>query len=1836
MGKKRKGPGRKKLRAYVCVFMCALMLFQSAEPSSGAIAAPPGDALNEQDYLEPDINDEAEKDENDVAHSDSDSESLNDEKSGVSIYAADISNDDNDIVSAHAASESINVIPHINMPYVAYEGHTVLLSDASEYTVDGKRVEMKDLYDDGSVRLEFNVTDNEKSGSVSIRRGKCERYQRNAVFSKPGSYELEMRIYVRDDYIYAKKQRISIDKAPETISVTGGAKKQNRLQRIEFKTAQNPLYPVESLELEISADKGSEKILVNLLENKNGKVSKSAHIITRDLSCSVDEEKCFVSGSIEFMSMFEYDTDLSYKITAVDSRKNKHTFQDDLTIYTDKAPVAAIDMSEKYTREEKSRYAVVTAEDVSQTDGDSLEREWFVKYEGDSAFRPIEKEPGYTDLSDGSAARISFRKNGTGVFYVKLIVHDVWTEGTMDEYTASMRRLSDETEKKCEVINIAPHVSVGAHSLKKADIIVISDKDEDEKDIKERFFEKFMSAGTEADISFENADMSRVSSSGADIEECFSHRGDYGYNGASTSFECDLYAVDNSNMYCMDAVWSDPDKGRPEEPFTLTAFNAENGKEVWSYLITSDLFKMNVSRAFMYQDDSEKYLYIVSSGKTLVMSKKSGVPVTVIDYELGEYNYVGDDIIYTYCDNGIFGISLRDGSVSKVWKGRVSGASRRVSGLVNSYYRTPQGSIMKLMLDTGSGEISEKYIGKLDSKLFREAGKKVNSDLVLDVAGIDVDGTALIHVDAALYNDNINSSLYNYKTVIQIYNGDDRMLKQEVRTNSYRMKVFPVINNIGKYNYAAISYDGHDEVEVEVFGADLTYNSKVRISNKNGDPAVYDQIIYSIENGGKINITVGGLCTWIYNQTWGNGPSHGYPERCTNLTFDLQSGAASKGSLLAGCSSFSEYARRSDIYTVIHTGRNSQYVGTASLDNNIVKHPCTAYEIFYRVMMKNVKYGSGTDHKIMLIKNDEMIDSLSADEKNMLMEKISKAGYIVYILGNYNGNDTDTVKYISEKDDYITEIVRSVSENKIDQKGYSSVNVKSDNGFIEREIQLDDNKEYYYEYTVRSDSENKNITDISHGTLPVLPEKTYDKESFSVYDYEIEDFDDDSLNSFFSIRDYTYAGGLYTDCYASYTGKSNVGVDHTSVISFDIPAGKQGVISFDYIIVNNKSAGKINSNYVEIDGVRWEETPGITGNGTYTHPYILGSGKHEIKLYTGGYGGKMITYTYIDDLKLSYIKKGSAEINIISEENVSNKTGNVYKVSGSFKTPGNVTSYREMKNVSYLRGEPGEVDNTERVKEDDYDDLYIKIPAGKKAVGSTVKLNSYTKAKYSVSYSMDEFTGCSHYGTLQTFNFALSHIPAEWIYSIPVFSGERHFRSSFNSYRGTWGNFSDVQMYIVDDTNLLINKHNFLKASAGSEKTLFLGENMYSGKTAFRLKLDKNISRIYDFAIYTIQDGRKIYIASDDFSDVGTYGKWKQDGVSLEHDAENSDENDEIKIFQKGQFIKYDINYWDYEDDPSKQSFWKYTHTPSNDGEFENAAVILDKDGNITSESGIILNEPVTRFYKDGKYTVEHWQIDDTTGGAEDGGDPGYDRESNHVFLTFYIGGIADAPWIRYIKTVPSQLYEGEPVGLEIAVDDALKQQLTLEASIYLDEDIIEHKKISDINASNGKYENITINNIIPAAACGRYKAVCIVTSRSGTGTDSIIFNVVSRGNIEGTVYHTDKWEENRKYAGREHDVFWPGERIMLKADVEGLPAQVTAWIEGEEDKEYKLEPAEQGIYRGSIWSEDMMLRWGSSITDKKIIFCAKYSGGNDKISEYSITFDNRRLYWNIHRIQGS
>ena len=90
----------------------------------------------------------------------------------------------------------------------------------------------------------------------------------------------------------------------------------------------------------------------------------------------------------------------------------------------------------------------------------------------------------------------------------------------------------------------------------------------------------------------------------------------------------------------------------------------------------------------------------------------------------------------------------------------------------------------------------------------------------------------------------------------------------------------------------------------------------------------------------------------------------------------------------------------------------------------------------------------------------------------------------------------------------------------------------------------------------------------------------------------------------------------------------------------------------------------------------------------------------------------------------------------------------------------------------------------------------------------------------------------------------------------------------------------------------------------------------------------------------------------------------------------------------------------------------------------------------------------------------------------------------------------------------------------------------------------------------------------------------------------------------------------------------------MLLAETEGAPDQVTAWIEGEPEI-CRLEESDSGIFKGSLWSEDMMYRWKKDPVEKTVVFCARY-GEEEKLSETVVTFDNSRLYWNLYQKKGA
>ncbi len=94
--------------------------------------------------------------------------------------------------------------------------------------------------------------------------------------------------------------------------------------------------------------------------------------------------------------------------------------------------------------------------------------------------------------------------------------------------------------------------------------------------------------------------------------------------------------------------------------------------------------------------------------------------------------------------------------------------------------------------------------------------------------------------------------------------------------------------------------------------------------------------------------------------------------------------------------------------------------------------------------------------------------------------------------------------------------------------------------------------------------------------------------------------------------------------------------------------------------------------------------------------------------------------------------------------------------------------------------------------------------------------------------------------------------------------------------------------------------------------------------------------------------------------------------------------------YDKGEIVNYDSFYSDYELDPSQYSLWRYVHTPYTDGYFP--------------QNGQWLSSPVTQFWQNGTYLVQHIQADST-------GVPAYDKQSNIAEMIIHIGdGIVPEP----------------------------------------------------------------------------------------------------------------------------------------------------------------------------------------------------------------------------------
>ena len=498
-------------------------------------------------------------------------------------------------------------------------------------------------------------------------------------------------------------------------------------------------------------------------------------------------------------------------------------------------------------------------------------------------------------------------------------------------------------------------------------------------------------------------------------------------------------------------------------------------------------------------------------------------------------------------------------------------------------------------------------------------------------------------------------------------------------------------------------------------------------------------------------------------------------------------------------------------------------------------------------------------------------------------------------------------------------------------------------------------------------------------------------------------------------------------------------------------------------------------------------------------------------------------------------------------------------------------------------------------------------------------------------------------------------------------TGTKRFTLSYSSRYGYFYD-ADISYTLVDSENAGWQELAHFINGTGSDKNFYLQESAYKDTlVSFRVPPGNHL--VKDFSLYSIENGVKVYAEKEIFADSAKLSKWSAANANaaiLQAELPADDAKEKGLVYKKNELVAYNINYFDYEGDPSKKQYWKYIHLPFNDGPHPDAAVIINDDNEPVTITGTVLGEPIKRFTIDGKYIVEHWQEDNTTRPAAPSGNPDYDKLSNVENLVFYVQGGGSAPWVKSIKTVPAPVREGDNFKIKVEVDDAEKDPLQLITEVYLGKQMVYRHKKTGIRVNGvGVYPAIETDVLPFMALAGKYEIVCIVSDAAGTGIDSYKFTVISEGKITGRINHTDEWDRNRKrynlaLFGDEYNtevsypeytamkaprkrgtnVFWSGERFLLSADVAGKPQKVTAEIIGMPDYKTALtsaggkNPQGETIYTGELWDRTMINRWGKNSPQQvRFLFTAEYSGGITKTFEDQIIIDSNTDYWLLHRL---
>jgi hypothetical protein len=1693
----------------------------------------------------------------------------------------------------------------LNLPSSVYEGHSARASDISSYAVDGKDYSAARMYSEGRARNEFRTSSEAGASQTAITAT-----ERDISWPRIGEYDVTLRISANGDSDTDTKP-IEVLYTPAVTGNLSGAQKQNRKQTLSANIATNPQYPIRTAWMEITEKASGESVKLYM----DGSLRNSDNIKTRAIK-DTDSDEFFTNIELSFLTKYGETREFSYTIFAEDSRGRTDTITKDFTVTPDLPPVPEIFLPTEFLREKGGNVAKIEVTDKSKTDGgDQLERTWYVSYPGPggtAGFTDAADVAGYEDMSFGSGQSIIFEKTGVGPASVKLHVKDVWTDETLPEYISDGEYLSAESEISSTVVqNIAPVVTLSAKPTKSADLLLIAASDAE--------YDALVSRKNEIDRALTEKGVDAT----LNVKKLVGPAG-YGFYplmnavyplGAHTVLSGKYFSLDDDFLYTVNGTW-DAAKSRLSAPYCLTAYDARTGAAEWTYTLNESadgLFKTGeFENSFVgYGHDADgKYLFLRFKSKTLIFDKRTGAYLTKTDQVFGEYNYTTANAIYTLRNDGVYKLKLSGGTAIRVFSGGAAGESRLVGGKARFFTQTAPNAYI-----ADFDPVTEK------TTLIKLPGITANAANL--AAGIDSAGNILV----------------NSATGANFFDKAGRSVK------TLPGGVYPIRNGAGEITYAACGSWRNGSSDSYTMALYDLYSDRVFSHTQSAGELSYMPIIAGFDEGQNTVSVQRGLFANDLGSGYGlSEGAFGNSARAGSYVINTSTGDVrftSRSDYLAYGDGRAEYAKTSDALYAVGWDY-SGYGNPPPADDAKVRTaeiPRTEDQVLAQTIMSLATVDAKDIRAAILL--DDSGNVFGADGAgvgsalgNARLIKLSGSGSA--LLAN-------------------TVAERITAQGTTEQKtAVLKKSADAETGRISRSFTLDPQKIYYYEYETyggnAKDAQPLSVAFEYAKTAAddrILPGRLYVQKTY------FEDFNGGPLTGFFS--------GFSSDRVSDGVYKASYGTG-AEAFTFTVPAGMRGILSFDYGAAQNKSG------HFVVDSDIWDV---VSVNGHYTHKYPLEPGAHtlESRLYHAPTNDSKTfrnMHMKLDNLKLELVS--ASEPNTEAWGGKAEDAGNGrMKYSGSFNTPNSVFSYA----AQPLEVREGPYQNNPYVTANITDGymgastLTVNIPYGRYALDSAVGLSAYARP------------GEGYYSTAgASISFTVGYSgadPTRVIYGmLPIANGSTGPVNVMGSWAHANGNgrhmsYTNVNLYLADEMNESIARGDFtLDRAAG--RVYFVNETVSGAKLTFSSAAET--LKIKNFNLYYLENGIKTYLTRDSLESASEAAAWTSENAELvvvdERPVGEEKENGAL-IYKKGQLVAYNIGYTDYENDPSKAEFWRYTHTPFNDGEHPDAAVIMDRNGEIVTVSNNVLSESIDRFYTDGKYVVEHWQTDNTdrmNTGDDDVNYEDFNRYSNTETLTFYIEGGGEAPWVTGIRTNPDPVTEGGGYRLEIGVDDIEKDDLTVLVEVYFEGKEVYRYREEGVKANGlGVYPSI-VTGLAPGAAQGDYTVVATIWDEDGTGLGSHVFSVEFLGRITGAVRHTEQWEKNRriyntKLFGDAYDVlsvfgeyktespprkrgtnvFWSGERFMLEAAVGGEPESVACQIESYPAYAASLTGTGRKnadgdeIYEGHIWSGDTVNKWGRSApVSLKFVFTAVYAGDVTKIYEETVIADTYEDYRQLHR----